>query len=110
MAAAGTDLAGHRRFLAQAEAYRFAMVQHLNQLQADAVSYADDKAKDASADQRKRISADHWQSIPQFRFIAPTAGDLVTASLPGLGLLLAWLALALLALLPVARHLQKARP
>ena len=109
MAAAGTDLEGHRRFLAQAEAYRYAMVQQLNQLQADTVRYADDKAKDAGADQRKRISADHWQTIPQFRFKPATTGDLVKASLPGLGLLLAWLAFALLALLPVARILQKAR-
>ena len=78
-------------------------------MQADTVRYADDKAKDAGADQRKRISADHWQTIPQFRFKPATTGDLVEASLPGLGLLLAWLAFALLALLPVARILQKAR-
>ena len=109
MAAAGTDLEGHRQFLAQAEAYRYAMVQQLNELQADTVRYADDKAKDAGADQRKRISADHWQTIPQFRFQPATTGDLVEASLPGLGLLLAWLAFALLALLPVTRILQKAR-
>ncbi|WHO40454.1 DUF3526 domain-containing protein [Sphingobium sp. AP49] len=110
MAAAGTDLKGHRRFLAQAETYRYAMVQHLNQLQADAVSYADDKAKDAGADQRKRISADHWRTIPQFRFKPATADDLVKASLPGLGPLFAWLVLALLTLLPVAHQMQKARP
>jgi ABC-2 type transport system permease protein len=110
MAAAGTDLAGHRRFLTQAEAYRYDMVQRLNRLQAEAVSYADDKAKDADADQRKRVSADHWHAIPQFHFRPASAVDLVQASLPGLGLLLVWLVAAALALLPVARHLQKARP
>lgn len=109
MAAAGTDLEGHRRFLTQAEAYRYEMVQRLNQLQADAVSYANDTASDAGADQRKRISAEHWHEIPPFRFKAAGAADLVKASLPGLGLLLGWLILAALALLPVARHLQKAR-
>lgn len=110
MAAAGTDLAGHRRFLEQAEAYRYDMVQRLNRLQADAVSFADDTAEDAGADRRKRISAAHWHEIPQFRFQPADASDLVKASLPGLGLLLAWLAAAALALLPAARHLQKARP
>ncbi|EAT09412.1 DUF3526 domain-containing protein [Sphingobium sp. 10 DY56-G10] len=110
MAAAGTDLAGHRRFLSQAEAYRYDMVQRLNRLQAEAVSYQNDTASDAGADQRKRISANHWHAIPQFRFQPASAADLVKASLPGLGLLLAWLIAAALALLPVVRHLQKARP
>ncbi|MCP1471233.1 ABC-2 type transport system permease protein [Sphingobium sp. OAS761] len=109
MAAAGTDLEGHRRFLTQAEAYRYDMVQRLNRLQADAVSYANDTASDAGADQRKRISAGHWHEIPPFRFKSADAADLVKASVPGLGLLLGWLILAGLALLPVARHLQKAR-
>ena len=108
MAAAGTDLEGHRRFLTQAEAYRYDMVQRLNRLQADAVSYANDTASDAGADERKRISAGHWHEIPLFRFKAAIAADLVKASLPGLGLLLGWLILAGLGLLPVARRLQKA--
>lgn len=109
MAAAGTDLEGHRRFLTQAETYRYNMVQRLNRLQADAVSYANDTASDAGADRRKRISAGHWHEIPPFRFEPPGAADLVKASLPGLGLLLGWLIVAALALVPVARHLQKAR-
>ncbi|MDR7154799.1 ABC-2 type transport system permease protein [Sphingobium xenophagum] len=110
MAAAGTDLEGHRRFLTQAEAYRYDIVQRLNKLQADAVSYDNDTASDAGADQRKRISAEHWHEIPSFRFKAASAAELVKASVPGLGLLIGWLIIAALALLPVARHLQKARP
>lgn len=110
MAAAGTDLEGHRRFLTQAESYRYDIIQRLNRLQADAVSYTDETARDAGADTRKRVSADHWHDIPQFRFKPAASIDLMRASLPGLGLLLAWLAIAALALLPVARHLQKVRP
>jgi ABC-2 type transport system permease protein len=105
MAAAGTDFTGHRRFLEQAEAYRYALVQRLNRLQADAVSYADDTAKDAGADRRKRIGADHWQRLPEFRFVPPDAGSLVRASLPGLGILLGWLMLALVALAFATRRL-----
>ena len=60
MTVAQTDLRAHERFLSQAERYRYGLVQQLNQLQADAVSLADDTAKDAGADQRKRIDAAHW--------------------------------------------------
>jgi len=105
MAAAGTDFAGHRRFLEQAERYRYDLVQRLNRLQAEAVSYADDTAKDSGADRRKRIGADHWQHMPQFTFAPPAPATLVRASLPGLGILLGWLALALVALTVATRRL-----
>ncbi|WP_374943713.1 ABC transporter permease [Sphingomonas sp.] len=92
MAAAGTDFAGHRRFLDQAEAYRYALVQMLNRMQAEAVGYADDTAEDAGADRRKRVSAENWKAMPQFRFVGPTGAELARCALPGLGVLLAWLA------------------
>lgn len=100
MAAAGTDFAAHRRFLEQAERYRYALVQRLKQLEADAVSYANDTATDAGADGRKRIGAANWQAIPDFRFDAPSGEMLARAALPGLLVLSLWLiaAAALLAL------------
>ena len=94
MAAAGTDLAGHRRFLDQAEAYRYALVQRLNRLQADGVSYADDVAEDTGADRRKRVDAQHWAGMPRFAFQAPDGEELVRAALPGLGILFGWLVVA----------------
>jgi ABC-2 type transport system permease protein len=107
MAAAGTDLAGHRRFLDQAEAYRFDIVQRLNQLQANGVSYADDTAKDAGADQRKRIAHDHWDRIPEFTFTPATGGELLRAALPGLAVVAAWLLAAMAACWFVAARLQR---
>jgi ABC-2 type transport system permease protein len=107
MAAAGTDLNGHRRFMTQAEAYRYDIVQRLNRLQAENVSYADDTAQDEGADDRKRVSAENWRLIPAFTFTPAPAGDLVRASLPGLWLILAWLAAATLALFPLAARLQR---
>ncbi|WP_242415218.1 ABC transporter permease [Sphingomonas panni] len=100
MAAAGTDFAAHRRFLEQAEAYRYTLVQRLNRLEADAVSYANDTATDAGADRRKRIGAENWQAIPDFHFAVPTGAALARAAVPGLTILGLWLvaALALLAL------------
>jgi ABC-2 type transport system permease protein len=68
MAAAGTDLDGHRRFLEQAEAYRYALVQRLNRMQAEAVSYA------------------------------PSGATLALAALPGLAILGGWLVSALVLL------------
>lgn len=94
MAAAGTDLAAHRRFLQQAEAYRYMLVQRLNRMQAENVSYADDTAKDADADRRKRIAAQNWQTIPNFRYEAPRSGEMALGALPGLAIVLIWLAAA----------------
>ncbi len=109
MVAAATDLSAHLRFLEQAEAHRFAMVQQLNQLQADAVSYADDTATDAGADRRKRVDQQHWQAVPQFRFQPQAAPALLRAMLPGLLVLLGWGALALLLLGWASRRLGVAR-
>lgn len=108
MAAAGTDFAGHRRFLEQAEAYRYALVQRLNQMQMQDVSYADDSATDAGADRRKRVTASNWQAIPDFRFKAPEGRALAAGALPGLTVILGWL-VAALALLTVASRRLGAR-
>lgn len=109
MAAAATDLASHLEFLAQAEAHRYRLVQQLNQLQADGVSYADDTAKDAGADQRKRVDSSHWKSIPHFVFTPRPPSAALHAMLPGLLMLLGWLLAALFALALSARRLEVAR-
>jgi ABC-2 type transport system permease protein len=106
MAAAGTDFAGHRRFLEQAEAHRYALVQRLNRMQAENVSLADDVATDAGADRRKRVSASNWRAMPDFRFAAPDGATLAgNALLPGLVILLGWLALAAALLAAATRRL-----
>ena len=109
MAAAGTDFAGHRRFLDQAEAYRYALVQRLNLMQAQDVSYADDTAEDAGADRRKRVSATNWSAMPDFAFEPARGADLARAALPGLAILLAWVGVALLMLARATRSLGERR-
>ena len=103
MAAAGTDLNGHRRFLDQAEAYRYAFVQRLNRLQADAVDATLDRAKGrtAAAEQAARISSENFAAIPKFRFVPAAPDELVRAALPALGALVAW-GLVLAAMLALA--------
>jgi len=109
MAAAGTDLAGHRRFLDQAEAYRYALVQRLNRMQAHDVSYADDTAEDAGADRRKRVSAENWRSMPDFAFAPPPGAVLARGALWGSAVVLGWLGVAGLLLALATRRLGDAR-
>lgn len=97
MATAGTDLEGHRRFLTQAEAYRYAIVQRLNRLQAEALTYSDDsnRNRDPEAGRRVRIDPANWQRVPDFAYrAAPTQAKLAAALPPAL-ILGAWLLAAL---------------
>ncbi|MHA6723185.1 ABC transporter permease [Sphingomonas sp. RS2018] len=105
MAAAGTDLAGHRRFLDQAESYRYDLVQRLNRLQADSVRYADDTSADPGADRRKRVDATNWTAMPRFAFVAADGPTLALAALPGFGVILLWLLVASAALTLATRRL-----
>jgi ABC-2 type transport system permease protein len=100
---AGVDLAAYRRFLDQAEAYRYALIQKLNGLQATAINAADDAAKssDAAAEARSRIAADNWKQMPMFRYEPTPSGEARSRAWPALLALLAWLGLSL-ALLRVA--------
>ncbi|EQB17119.1 ABC transporter permease [Novosphingobium lindaniclasticum] len=109
MAAAGTDFAAHRGFLEQAETYRYALVQQLNRLQADAVTYANDTASDADADRRKRIAAGNWETMPDFTYRAPDGATLAARALPGLIVVAGWLALARVLLAFATRRLGERR-
>lgn len=108
MAIAGTDLEGHRRFLAQSEAYRFAIVQQLNELQAKSITYVDDgnRNKDPEAARRVRIDPKNWQDVPDFAYRAASTDEKLKAAIPGLAMLMAWLAALLLGLRFAARRLE----
>ena len=93
MLAAGTDLNSHLLFLKQSEAYRFDMIQRLNKMHAEKLSFADDKRRsiDPDAEKRTRISADNWKSIPDFKFDAPSFEHQTSAMLVALSWLIIWL-------------------
>jgi ABC-2 type transport system permease protein len=107
MSASGTDLEGHRRFLSQAEAYRFAIVQKLNALQVKSITYEDDsnRNKDPEAARRVRIDPKNWQEVPDFSYLAASTSEKLRAALPGLLILLGWFAALLLGLRFAARRL-----
>ena len=88
MALAGVDVAYVDDFERQAEDYRYALVQHLNQLHADEVAHADDRyvaVSGSEAPTRKRIEAGHWRESPQFEYrplpLAASVGRAGTACL-----------------------------
>lgn len=93
MAGAATDLENHVRFLEQAEAFRFDMIQRLNRLHAQGVRAEDDAARsrDAGAERRTRVAADNWARLPDFRFRPATPDQRVAAMASGLAVLGAWL-------------------
>jgi len=94
MATAGTDLANYRRFIDQGEAFRYDLIQRLNRIQAQELSYADDT--DPSKD--SRVSQDNWLTFEDFDYKPMPLSDTLRHALPALCTLLVWLAaLAVLA-------------
>ncbi|MDD2047796.1 ABC transporter permease [Pseudomonas putida] len=87
MAASGTDLLNFHSFLEQAEHYRYNLVQRLNQLQAQTLSYKDD----TNPNKENRIEHSHWQQFPTFEYQAESVSTGLQRSLPSLGVLSAWL-------------------
>lgn len=105
MAAAGTDLRGYRRFLEQAELHRYTLVQALNRLQAEKLTYVGDRSSRES-----RISREHWHGLADFHFQPEPAAQALRRAWPAAGVLLAWLA-ALAGLLALAaRRLGRMAP
>lgn len=109
MAGAATDLENHVRFLEQAEAYRFDLIQRLNRLHAVQVRAEDDAARsrDAEAERRTRVEAGTWAGLPDFSFRPADPAERAARMAPGLAVLGGWL-LAVLALCwPAARRLEE---
>jgi ABC-2 type transport system permease protein len=110
MAASGTDLEGHRRFLRQAEAYRYAIVQRLNRLQAERLTFSDDSKRnsDPEAGRRVRIDPGAWRQTPDFVYRPASTSEALGAATPGLLLLGGWLALAAGLAWAASRRLERA--
>jgi len=87
MSASGTDLASYQDFLEQAEAYRYALVQGLNKLEAEQIAYADGQ----DPNKENRVSRAHWHDMPSFHYRAPAARDMVQRAAPAGIVLLCWL-------------------
>ena len=94
MALAGVDAAHAIHFERQAEDYRYRLVQHLNILHTEQVTYARDRylgAGENGAPTRVRIDRAHWESAPAPRFTVPSVWDMLARQPLGAIALAAWL-------------------
>lgn len=87
---AGTDLSSHQNFLAQAESYRYRLIQDLNRMHAEEVEYEGDKDH--------RISHEKWATLPHFSYRPIDPMKQSAKLIAPLAVLVFWL-LTLLALL-----------
>lgn len=81
-ALAGSDLRHYVEFQRQAEAFRFAMVQKLNDLHLTEIS--------AQNDRGQRLSRERWQSFPAFSFRPPQLAELSGELWPAGAAMCAW--------------------
>lgn len=86
MTAAGTDLTSFRHFLEQGETYRYELIQALNKLQSEKLSYADD----TNPNRENRLSHEHWQAFPRFDYQAQPLTATLRQSAPAGLVLLCW--------------------
>jgi ABC-2 type transport system permease protein len=106
MALAGVDLSHAIEFERQAEEYRFALVQHLNDLHTKEVTFAQDRytgVGENGAPTRQRISQEHWQSTPAAEFRAPTVHWAVGQQPLSVAALVWWIATMTIAVIGVTR-------
>lgn len=87
MVLSGTDLHAYRRFLEQAERHRYEMVQALNRLQAEKLTYAGDRSS-----RDDRIGREHWHGFAEFRHAPEPPRATLERAGPAAGVLLAWTA------------------
>ncbi len=99
MALAGSDIAAHRDFLDQAEAFRYDFVQRLNRMQAVLIPgiEGDDP----------RIAAANWRTIPRFSYTRPNPYDRIGALVWPAGILLGWLIAILATAMIAARRIER---
>lgn len=96
MALCGSDLFHHRHFSVAAEEHRRHFVRLLNE----------DMMKNSRYDDHGyTVGRSHWEKLPPFAYVAPSAAEAFAAALPGLTVLLAWAAGAWLLLLGLAPRL-----
>jgi len=103
MAMSGTDLAAFQGFSERGEAYRYALVQGLNRLQAEELRYADD----TNPDRENRVSRSHWHAFPAFQHAPPPLADTMRRAAPAGTILLLWLAVLAGAAWTVAGRLER---
>ncbi len=89
MALSGTDLRHFSAFQRQAEAFRFSMIQKLNDIHLNEIRAQDDRMQ--------RASRSRWSEFPEFRYQPPDLRAILAAQWPAMLSLGIWLGVLTLA-------------
>lgn len=87
MAMSGTDFNSYTRFQQQAEAYRYQLAQHMNDLQMKLIS----NKRSGDHDKPYTISSTYWKAFPDYEYRGFTQGMALKNEMPALVALLSWI-------------------
>ncbi|WP_255700617.1 DUF3526 domain-containing protein [Dyadobacter sp. CY343] len=89
MSLAGTDYRTYTDFQKQAEAYRYAMAQKMNELQ---IKYISNK-KPGPDEKPVVIDQKHWEEVPEFKYVQPMVNTVFEHETTSFFALLFWIGL-----------------
>lgn len=101
MNAAGSGWDAYRSFLEQVEAYRFELVQALNTLQVEKLSYADD----IDDTKEGRIDAAYFRALSEFHWQPPAERTVLQSLITPLAILVFWAFMVVVWLVVAARRM-----
>jgi ABC-2 type transport system permease protein len=102
MALSGTDFSAYVQFQQQAEAYRYRLAQHMNDLQIKLVS----NRKPGEREAPYRISSTYWKAFPDFAYQGRSPGEVLQDEVFSLTALLGWAVGPAGAVILLSRHLK----
>jgi ABC-2 type transport system permease protein len=102
MAMSGTDFHAYVQFQQQAEAYRYRLAQHMNDLQIKLIS----NQKPGDHDKPYRISSAYWKAFPDFAYAQRHQGEVLRSETLSLAALLGWTALLLVTIRFLSRTIK----
>lgn len=94
MALTASDFNTYMDFQQQAEAYRYQLAQHMNQLQIEKISNKKHREKEKAAS----ISHTHWAEQPDFQYVFKPVSWVIAGQMSTILSLLCWFAVVLAAL------------
>jgi ABC-2 type transport system permease protein len=110
MAIAGSDADHFEDFYRQAEEFRFDLVQELNRLHSEEISFDRDVyvRPESGPPSRERIPREHFRDLPAFEYRAPGIGFALSGHISALGALALFVPLTLLAAWRIAGRVEVA--
>ncbi|HEX2532414.1 MAG TPA: DUF3526 domain-containing protein [Chitinophagaceae bacterium] len=88
MAVSGTDFPHHLQFQQQAEAFRYRLAQHMNELQIRLIS----NRKPGASEKPHALSRTYWKAFPDFCYRQPPLAAVMKSGSGSFAALLCWLA------------------